>query len=460
MTLISKFANSILFWSAWIIIPLIMEIFPSMLSIVALFIKLFFPKKYKDPTIWPEITLIIPVYNSAATLANCIKSINDSTYPNDKMKIYFVNNNGKDNSFDVYTSCQNEYPDLMMQWLNAKQGKSRALNLALFNSDGKYIIHVDSDGQFEPHALTNLVRKFEGDEHVDCMTGAIMIMPELIEQYKGLFPRMLRKAEFMEYAQAFLAGRNAAELTNSIYTLSGAFSAFRKSAVLKSRLYDTNTICEDTNITFQMRYILKKKIHICENAIFFVDPIEDFNKLYTQRQRWQRGSLEVSHQFGENRLKASHMFTDVSVKTLMYDLTFAFPRIIWYLALICLMAMNYSPSIILFSSAAIIVMYITSGFFYYLSNLGFLREFGELRKYYKRQLPAVFMLPLFNFVVFFIRFAGIINSVNTDSAWKTTTLTDERKAFEKEFVRELSAPARAIEMIRKAINNGPEETNW
>ena len=457
MMLISRFVNSILFWAAWIIIPFLMEIVPSIFSIVALFHKLIHAKNYPDPIIWPEITLIIPVYNSQETIENCIKSINDSTYPNDKIKIYFVNNQGKDDSFGVYTKCQNKFPNLMMQWLNSKQGKSRALNLALFNADGKYIIHVDSDGQFEKDALKNLVRKFEGDTSIECMTGTILTMPEMIEAYKGFMPKLLRKAEFMEYAQAFLAGRNASEMTNSIYTLSGAFSAFRKSAVLKSRLYDTDTICEDTNITFQMRYLQGTKIHICENAIFFVDPVEDFNKLYTQRQRWQRGIIEVSHQFGKKRLNPLRMFTDVSVRTLMYDHTFAFPRIIWYLALICLMAMNYSPKIILFSALVIFAMYILAGILYYLSNIGYLKGFKKLRGYYARQLPVVFVLPFFNLIVFFIRFAGIINSINTDSAWKTNTLSDERNAFSKEIVSELKGPARALTRARAAINNGPEE---
>ena len=44
-----------------------------------------------------------------------------------------------------------------MQWMNAKQGKSRALNMALFNSEGKYIINIDSDGILEKSALKNLV---------------------------------------------------------------------------------------------------------------------------------------------------------------------------------------------------------------------------------------------------------------------------------------------------------------
>ena len=161
MTVINSFLNSILFWAAWIIIPFVMEIIPSIGSFLILVKKKIFPAKYEDPVFWPEVTLIIPVYNSQDSLQECIQSINDSDYPNEKMRIFLVNNQGSDDSFRVYTDCQELYPDLLMQWLNAKQGKSRALNLALFNADGKYIIHVESDGQFEPHAITNMVRKFE-----------------------------------------------------------------------------------------------------------------------------------------------------------------------------------------------------------------------------------------------------------------------------------------------------------
>ena len=95
---------------------------------------------------------------------------------------------------------------------------------------------------------------------------------------------------------------------------------------------------------------------------------------------------------------------------------------------------------------------------YYLSNIGFLREFKDLQKYYAKQFFAVLYLPIFNFIVFFIRFAGIINSINTDSAWKTTNLTDERKAFVSELVNELKGPVNFLGKIRGKVNNGPE--NW
>lgn len=452
MSIISRFMNSFIFWAAWIIIPVLMEIVPSVGSVIVLLKKRLIPAKYEKPIIYPEISLLIPVYNSQDSLEACISSINDSDYPNDKIRIFLVNNQGQDDSFKVFTECQKKFPQLMMQWLNAKQGKSKALNLALFNSDGKYIIHIDSDGILDKKALTNMVDKFESDLSIDCMTGAILTMPDQIEEYKGFFAKLLRKMEFMEYAQAFLAGRNYASELNAIYTLSGAFSAFRKSTVLKSQLYNTDTICEDTQLTFQMKYLQKKRVYMCENAIFYVDPIEDMNKLYTQRQRWQRGSLEVSHLFMKKRMNPLKIFTDVNIRTLMYDHTFAFPRVIWYLALICLVLMKYSFESIVYSTLFIFLLYILIGYCYYFTTIGFLSDFKEIRRYYARQWYVIPMLPLFNFMVFFIRLAGVVNSINTDSAWKTKTFTEEKREFWSVIREEFIVPVRIVEKIKKAVN--------
>ena len=99
--------NSFLFWGGWIIIPFIMEIVPALGSVFLLIRRNLRHKIHKkELEVYPEITLIIPVYNSADTLYGCIRSINDSTYPNDRIRIFLVNNKGKDNSFDIYAQCQ------------------------------------------------------------------------------------------------------------------------------------------------------------------------------------------------------------------------------------------------------------------------------------------------------------------------------------------------------------------
>lgn len=453
MELINRFCNSFLFWAAWIIIPVMMEIVPSLGSVFVLIKKHIFHKEIIKPAIDPEISLIIPIYNSMDTLEQCIRSIDESDYPDERIRIFLVNNQGQDDSFQVFCDCQQKYPQLQMQWLNAKQGKSKALNMALFNSEGKYIIHIDSDGLLERSALRNMVYRFEADQTIECMTGVILTDPKQVQAYPPVLPRILRKVEFMEYAQAFLAGRNYSAEVNAVYTLSGAFSAFRKSAVLKSQLYNTDTICEDTQITFQMKYLQKTKVGICEDAIFFVDPIEDMNKLYTQRQRWQRGSLEVSHLFLKDRLKARNMLTNVGVRTLLYDHTFAFPRMIWYLALICLLCMNYSFAQIGYSTLFLYGLYVLIGVFYYISTVGFLKNFKEIRKYYAKQWYVIPVLPIFNLMVFFIRFAGVINSINTDSAWKTRNFTQEKESFVQTVAKDFSVVGHFLGRIRDFVNN-------
>mgnify|MGYP000833541054 FL=1 len=191
---------------------------------------------------------------------------------------------------------------------------------------------------------------FENEPEVHSLTGTVLTNPELIDQTNRCALRLLQKMEFGEYCQAFLSGRNFQSELNSIFTLSGAFSAFRKSAIMKTQLYNTDTLCEDTHVTFQVRFQMKKRVALCPNAIFFVDPIESLNKLYVQRQRWQSGELEVLHMFRKDKMNIGRsFFKDFVMRILVYDHTFAFPRMIWYFAIICLAFINYPMKLIVTS---------------------------------------------------------------------------------------------------------------
>ena len=75
MTMSDYFLSEIVFWMAWIVIPLIMEICPSIFNFFILIGKRIKTSKEKCIEYFPEITLIIPVYNSAETLYACIESI-------------------------------------------------------------------------------------------------------------------------------------------------------------------------------------------------------------------------------------------------------------------------------------------------------------------------------------------------------------------------------------------------
>ena len=439
---------------AWVIIPLIMEIIPAFGGFFILFKKKMMHKKEVFQGKLPQITLIVPVYNSEQTLMACLESVYQSDYPLELIEVLVVDNGSQDNSFKVFTKAQEKFKGLAMSYLRSEKGKSKALNLALFNSLGKYIIHIDSDGRLEKNALKNMVIRFEENQEMDCMTGVILVNPTDIQKTENVFLRLLRECEFFEYAQAFLAGRNFESELGSIYTLSGAFSAFRKSAVLKTQLYNSETVCEDTEITFQVRDTLKKNIYLCEHALFFVDPIEGFNKLYTQRQRWQRGEVEVSHMFLQNKLFVIKGFlSNFMVRMLVYDHTFAFPRLIWYFALIYLMFMNYPFKLIAGSVMIIYALYVFSAFLFYLNILIYLSPYKKVKDYYRSKFYILFILPVFNFLVFWIRFAGIINSIKEESRWKTLTIREEYKNFKTILKKDLSPVTNLFQWIRNRIND-------
>ncbi|MBQ8188623.1 MAG: putative glycosyltransferase, exosortase G system-associated [Lachnospiraceae bacterium] len=455
--IISLLTNEIFFWMAWVIIPLIMEIIPGLLGIFILIKKRLTGKEDEELKYYPDITLIIPVYNSADSLWACLESVEKSTYPNKNISLILVDNGSRDNSFEIFVEYQKSHLDMNAKWLNSKQGKSKALNMALFNSEGKYIIHIDSDGILHPDALMNMVRRFESNDNIHCMTGAVLTNPEMIKDTKNIFMSIVQKTEFYEYAQAFLAGRNYEAELNSIFTLSGAFSAFRKSTILKTQLYNTETVCEDTQVTFQIRYLLKKRIDICENAIFFVDPIESVNRLYVQRQRWQRGEIEVIHMFPDRKGGVTSIVSNFMARALVYDHTFAFPRMIWYFALLCLAFIGYPFRYIVISLILIYVMYVLSAFLYYIHVCIYLSWDKELKRFYAWRLGYILVLPLFNFMVYWFRFAGIINSIKGTSTWRTRGFDEEVKACGDIIAKDFLFVKQGINKLKAMIYESEEE---
>ena len=83
-----------------------------------------------------------------------------------------------------------------------------------------------------------------------------------------------------------------------------------------------------------------------------------------------------------------------------------------------------------------IVVYVIIAYLYYLSICIFLKEFPDIRSYYRTLWWVVPFLPLFNVLTFFIRLTGIYNSMNTTSAWKTKTFTEEIDEYKQEVKRE------------------------
>lgn len=422
------------FWLTWALIPIVVEIIPAIISVIRLLIKTLRTKKLEMPDKMRMITVIVPVYNSEETLYNCIRSIHDSTYPTDLIQVILADNQITDGSFEVYARAQNKFTDMHMQLIHTAKGKASALNSAIYTSIGTYIINIDSDGILEKNALMNMVLQFENDYDVSALTGTILPQKEMIKETKGWGRRLLQKNEYFEYAQAFLSGRTIEANNNQLFTMSGAFSAFRKDALLSTFMYNTQTIGEDTDMTFQIRDRLKRKVAICANAIFYVEPIPGLGKLYTQRQRWQRGEIEVIHDSAAD-ISMKNFFKNFLIRRMIIDHTFLFPKMIWLCASIVLLFFRYSPIMMGMSYLVIYLLYILVAMLNFGCICLLLREFKEEKHFYKSLWWVSFTLPLYNFMCYLIRFVGTVNGMTNASAWNLPTMDSEKKKI-KSVVKE------------------------
>ena len=68
------FHSSIIFWAAWVIIPIVMEIIPTIGNFVILIKKKIVSHKEKAVNFSPLKTMIIPEYNQEHSLRRSIKT--------------------------------------------------------------------------------------------------------------------------------------------------------------------------------------------------------------------------------------------------------------------------------------------------------------------------------------------------------------------------------------------------
>lgn len=413
------------FWITWALIPIVVEIIPSIVSTAKLMHRQRRMPKLKAPQKWPWVTIIVPVYNSEDTLFDCIRSIDRQTYPKQAMQIILANNQSTDDSFGAYARAQDAFPNLFLRYVNTDKGKARALNAAIYESIGSYVINIDSDGLLEPNAVKNMVLRFESDSSIAAMTGAVLPQRQLVQQVSGWWHRLLAKNEYYEYAQAFLSGRTIESFRDQLFTMSGAFSAFRREVLMETFLYDTDTIGEDTDMTFQIRTRLGKKVVICANAIFYVEPISGFAELYTQRQRWQRGELEVAQNYMAQTASLRGFVKDFLVRRIMIDHTFTFPRMIWTFATLVLIAFGYSTLVVGLSYLLIYGLYVLVGVINFISVGILLKPYPAERRFYSRLWWLTLTLPIYMFLTGWIRLVGVINAMTTHATWRMRGFSEE-----------------------------------
>lgn len=280
----------------------------------------------------PSISIIAPAYNEEVSIIESITSLLNLKYP--KYEVIVVNDGSKDKTIQVlvdHFELERKHPFFKLKlktkalrgvYVNKnipnlividKQngGKADALNLGINVAKNDYICGIDADSLLDEDALLKLM-SVTLDQSTDFVALGGNIVPVngcMVDQGKiehsGLGKKPLVRFQTLEYLRAFTTGRIGWSKIKSLLIVSGAFGLFQRKSLLETGGYLTisgelkkDTVGEDMELVVRLTYqALKQKkkyrVEYVHHANCYTELPSDLRSLLKQRNRWQRGLLDI-----------------------------------------------------------------------------------------------------------------------------------------------------------------------
>lgn len=226
---------------------------------------------------FPTVTIIVPVWNEAKTLAGTVNSLLALDYPKENLDIIIVDDGSTDGTRHVANTFKSHSQVRVFHKENG--GKHTAVNLALKRAKGDLIGCLDADSFVDKNALLEIVRCFE-DEKIMAVTPAIRVHTP---------SNTLQKIQRVEYNMGIFLRKMFGSM-NAIHVTPGPFSIFRKKVFEDLGEYRRAHNTEDMEMALRMH----KNHYPIANAytayVYTVTP-RTVKGLYKQRLRWVYGFL-------------------------------------------------------------------------------------------------------------------------------------------------------------------------
>ena len=180
-----------------------------------------------------RLSLIVPTYNRATSLAESLTSFRDQSLHTSCYEILVVDNNSTDNTREVVdvvlrdTNCRWRYI------FESRQGLHYARNRGILEAVGKIVVFGDDDIIAEPTWLEHLVRAFDADTSVGVVGGKVKPLwdeapPAWIYDYgtervHPIFAFLDYGEELIELKNEYVFGCNFAIRRNLAIDVGGSF---------------------------------------------------------------------------------------------------------------------------------------------------------------------------------------------------------------------------------------------
>ena len=242
-----------------------------------------------ESDITPVCDVIIPAYNEGRNVYDTVKSVIECDYPPDKLHVIVVDDGSRDDTRKWIERAIADFPRVRGIFKVRNSGKKHALCDAVRSSSAEIVITVDSDCVIAENAITNIVKPF-----VDKKIGAVAGNIRVHNLADGIIPQMMDTV--LAFCYEFI--RSSQSRFGTVMCAAGAFSAFRREAVLpllekwlgQCFLGTPATIGEDRALT---TLLLCNEWHVVyqTSASVYTNMPSNYVNMCKMLLRWMRGDI-------------------------------------------------------------------------------------------------------------------------------------------------------------------------
>lgn len=117
------------------------------------------PAAAPEPAPWPMLSITVPAYNEAASIAATLDRLLDIDYPADRRHILVVSDASTDGTDDIVRRYAGRGVELLR--LPARAGKTAAENAARAHLRGAIVVNTDASVRLDRRALKPLIAAFQ-----------------------------------------------------------------------------------------------------------------------------------------------------------------------------------------------------------------------------------------------------------------------------------------------------------
>lgn len=106
-----------------------------------------------------KVSIIVPVYNDADYLSECVAHLLGQTYP--MVEIILIDNCSEDSSLELCRRYAGKYDNILVRALDKNYGPSTARNIGISMASGEYLCFCDADDYYDFSMVEKMVRLLE-----------------------------------------------------------------------------------------------------------------------------------------------------------------------------------------------------------------------------------------------------------------------------------------------------------